>query len=155
MNRYSNRSRAVYDELHPELQLLMRTVLPIHDHSLIHGYRTRELHEAYQREGVTQVAYSGTKHRFWPSLAVDAIPYIPGADPWARDQILFFVGVVRGVAALLYEQGMMQYRIRLGADWDNDMDVSLRDTSFFDGPHIELIGAEESAEDRSRDSVFV
>lgn len=153
MNRYSENSRAVLETLHPELQLLMRRVLGIHDHSLLQGHRTEAEHlELMGRTPpVTTVSYSGTMHRFRPSLAVDAIPYIPGRDPWDRGQILFFIGVVKGVAELLFERGLMTHRIRIGADWDNDMDISQRDTTFFDGPHIELMDAEHTARDMAHE----
>lgn len=146
MNRYSERSLGVLEQLHPDLQVLMRTVLPVHDHSLICGHRTRAEHEALRAKSppVTTVPYEKTKHRFKPSIAVDAIPYIPGRDPWARDQILYFIGVVVGTAAFLYRQQRMEYEIRVGADWDRDNDISLLDTTFFDGPHIELVGVDES-----------
>ena len=151
-HRYSTRSLEVYETLHPDLQVLMSTVLEVHDHSLIQGHRTREEHEALLAKVpvVTTVTYSQTMHRFSPSLAVDAIPYIPGRDPWNKKQICYFVGIVVGTAAQLWEQGLMEYRIRVGIDWDRDNDVSLLDTSFWDGPHIELVGANHTGKDMSQ-----
>ena len=152
MNHYSRNSQAVLDTLHPDLKVLMRAVLQIHDHSLTQGHRTEAEHNALLEKSppVTTVPYSGTMHRFKPSLAVDAIPYIPGRDPWSHEQILYFIGVVVGVADMLLQRGEMAHRIRVGADWDSDNDISKLDTTFFDGPHIELVGAEAEARDQSK-----
>lgn len=151
-NRFSANSQAAFVTLHPDLQTLMLAVLAVHDCSLIQGHRTRAQHEELLTRvpAVTTVGYHQTMHRFYPSLAIDAIPYIPGRDQWDHQQILYFIGVVVGIASQLFEQGAMTHRIRVGADWDQDNDISQADTTFFDGPHIELVNAEDGVEDMSR-----
>jgi hypothetical protein len=38
---------------------------------------------------------------------------------------------------MLYEKGEISHKLRLGVDWDGDGDI--KEHSFFDGPHIELV----------------
>ena len=51
--------------------------------------------------------------------------------------MIYFAGFVKGLAAILFNNGVIKHEIKSGADWDNDSDIN--DTSFLDLPHFEII----------------
>ena len=74
-----------------------------------------------------------SKHNSFPSLAVDVAPYpINWSD---KERFYFFAGYVKATA------DQMKIKIRWGGDWDGDTKV--RDQTFMDLPHYELIETEE------------
>lgn len=141
MFRYSTISRARLDETHPELQLLFETVLEFFDHSIYCGHRGQEDQDAayFARPQRSKVRWPNGKHNSLPSMAVDAGPYFRDVDRWDREQCLVFGGFVMGVARMLFERGEMTYRVRWGGDWD--MDNNIKDQSFDDLVHFELVEA--------------
>jgi peptidoglycan L-alanyl-D-glutamate endopeptidase CwlK len=102
------------------------------DCSIICGHRSEEEQNKVFYDGKSKVQFPNSKHNSIPSMAVDVAPYINGKICWDKDQLYFFAGFVWGVAK---EMGI---NIRLGADWDGDGNI--KDQTFFDRPHFELIG---------------
>ena len=68
-------------------------------------------------------------------MAVDATPYPIDFTNIPRQT--YFIGFVLGVAKLLLAQGVIEYEMRSGLDWDGD--TYIRDTNFVDRPHFQII----------------
>lgn len=130
MPKFSAASESRLSTCHYKLQDLFNEVVKKYDCSVIEGYRSSERQEELYRQGKSKVQAGDSKHNFSPSLAVDVAPY--PIDWEDKNKFYHFVGYVRGVAS------QMGIEIRCGADWDGDFD--LKDQTFFDLPHFELIG---------------
>lgn len=132
MPDFSKRSNALLDGCHPDLGRLFREVVRHFDCTILPStLRTVEEQREFVRTGASKTMNS--KHLPTPehpySRAVDAVPY---PIDWSDAQrMLYFGGFVMGVAS------QMGIRVRWGHDWDGDTD--LRDQTFNDGPHFELI----------------
>lgn len=143
MAKWSSRSLAAYETLHPSLQLLCDKVLQIHDCSIVYGYRSKELQDKLHAEGKSKLKFPQSKHNTFPSEAVDLIPYVKGQDPYHLPLITHFAGIVLGVARELYNSAQMRYRIRWGGNWSTQPDNPsfteiLEQGRFFDAAHYEL-----------------
>ncbi|MFA6282423.1 MAG: M15 family peptidase, partial [Candidatus Omnitrophota bacterium] len=108
-----------------------------YDTTIVEGHRDATAQNKAFAEGKSKLKYPYSKHNKQPAEAVDAAPYIGGRINWKRDNLLLFAGYVLGTADHLYRIGVMSHRIRLGADWDKDKDVT--DETFRDEPHFEII----------------
>ena len=129
MPAFSERSLAHLNSCDPRLQALFTQVIKIVDCTILCGHRNEEDQNRVFLRGMSKLMFPKSKHNTLPSKAVDVVAYpIAWND---RERLYLFVGVVKGVAS------MMDIPIRSGLDWDNDFDV--KDQSFFDGPHFELI----------------
>lgn len=137
MNRFSETSKARLKTCHRDLQTLFAHIIQEVDCTIVCGHREKPEQDKAFAEGKSKLQYPNSKHNKIPSLAVDAAPYIKGQIDWSRDQGLYFVGYVKGVADRLYITGVISHRIRLGADFNQNGDID--DDKFFDGPHFELI----------------
>ncbi len=125
---------------HQDLRILFMIVVEGFDCSFIKGKRDEEEQEAAFAAGMTKVHYPDSKHNVEPfALAADVIPY--PVDWQDRDRFYFFGGYVKGIAFDLYMDGKMKHRIRWGGDWDGDTEI--KDQTFMDLPHFELIGVAE------------
>jgi len=140
MPRYGDKSLMVLDTLHPDLQLVFKTVLEMGvDHTLICGHRPKAEQDRAFAEGKSKVKFPDSKHNSLPSMAVDAMPWFktaPNIDWGHKPSIYHLAGIVKGVAATLYQQGKIGYLVRWGGDWDSDFDV--REKQWDDSPHYEL-----------------
>ena len=119
---YSPASLARLQTCHPLLQDLFHEVIKHTDCSIIFGYRNREEQEEAFNNGRSKAHYGQSNHNFYPSLAVDAMPYPINWEDMKG--IHHFAGVVKGIAAT------KKIPIRWGGEFKG----------FFDGPHYELIG---------------
>jgi len=130
--KFGRRSLHVRSELHHDLQHLVDTVIYIVDIKLLEGHRDKEEQEVCVRAGKSKVEFPNSKHNLVPSRAVDMAPYPIDWDD--RERFVYLAGIVKGVAAL------QRINIRWGGDWDNDND--LRDQTFNDLVHFELVNEE-------------
>jgi len=138
MNQFSEISKVRLRTCHQDLQLLMAHVLHGYDCTIVCGHRDMEAQDRAYDEGFSTKKYPNSKHNKIPSLAVDAAPYEKGYGiDWKPRQMAFFAGYVKGMADKLYQTGVISHRIRLGIDWDSDMDID--DQTFIDAPHFEII----------------
>ncbi len=132
---FSKRSREKLESAHPDLQRLFNEVIKIFDCTIIFGHRTEEEQEEQFRLGHTSLHYPRSKHNGEPSLAIDAVPYyanhIPHIDWEDWDKFYYFAGIVKGIAHGL------GIGIIFGGDWDGDNE--LKDQTWFDLPHYELL----------------
>jgi peptidoglycan L-alanyl-D-glutamate endopeptidase CwlK len=130
MKKYSERSKTQLATCHPELQRLFYKVLAYdYDHTILEGHRGQEAQDEAFRTGHSKLQFPYSRHNAEPSMAVDCAPYpIDWSDV---DRFYHFAGFVLGVAASL------NIKVRWGGDWD--MDMNLKDQTFFDLPHFELM----------------
>ena len=130
MYKFSKSSEEKLKQLHPDLQRLLREVIKHKDFTVIEGARTLERQKELLRTGKSKTLNS--KHipqSDGYSHAVDIIHYPIDWNDFNKNYM--FVGFVRGIAA------SMGIKIRCGADWDGDFNI--KDQSFHDLPHIELV----------------
>jgi hypothetical protein len=142
MNKWSNDSKEILNQLHPILRLLMNRVLQVVDVKLIDGLRDHVRQMEYMTEGKTKVAWPLSCHnrtsdesleRFEYDLS-DAVDVAPWPSLYSdREQMIYLAGVITGVAA---EIGI---KIRIGADWNGDGVLNNKKNDFFDSHHIELV----------------
>lgn len=154
MPSYSDKSRMELETCHSDLQILFNYVVNHYDCSIIYGNRAKQLQFELFKKGRKQledgswviedvkkvVTYKdgynkSSKHNFYPSKAVDAVPFpIVWSD---MRRMRMFVGFVLGVAQVLYDKGIIKHKIRSGADWDRDWDLD--DQRFNDVAHFEIV----------------
>ena len=141
MNSYGRSSRRVYGELHPDLQMVFKTVLRGMDHTLRVGYRGEGAQAKAFDSGNSKVQWPDSYHNRRPSMAVDASPY-PLPLNWGDDdrneyeKFRYFAFYVLGVADVLYTLGAISHQLEWGGDWDSDKDVT--DNNFNDLLHFQL-----------------
>ena len=133
MYRFSKRSEDNLWTCHDELIRLFNEVIKHADCSVLCGHRGQTMQDEYFHSGMSKKRWPFSRHNAVPSLAVDVAPYPIDWEDTRR--IYMFVGTVRGIAA------MKDIPIRVGADWDGDMQV--KDQNFHDTPHFEYIGEED------------
>jgi len=137
MNTFSENSKQRLETCHRDLRTLFGNVIQDFDCTIVCGHRDKPEQDKAFAEGKSKLQYPNSKHNSNPSMAVDAAPYIDGKINWTREQLLFFAGYVKSRADQLYKTGVISHRIRLGADFSGDNDVT--DEKFRDEPHFELI----------------
>lgn len=131
MPKFSKRSQTKLDTCHPDLKTLFTKVVETFDCTVLCGYRGEEEQNDAYDSGRSKVRYPDGKHNHNPSNAVDVAPY--PIDWNDKDRFYFFAGFVKGLAT------SMGIKIRWGGDWDGDND--LKDQTFFDLPHFELLSS--------------
>jgi len=125
---------------HPKLQELFREVIKYVDCRVICGHRGEAEQNAAFEAHRSMVRFPNSKHNSTPSMAIDVVPY---PVEWEKEnmnkvvygktlgRLYFFVGYVRATADRL------GVKVRCGADWDGDF--NLKDQTFDDLPHVELV----------------
>ena len=145
MSRWVKKSLEQYDTLHPDLQLFADEVLKIHDCSIFQGHRDEETQNKYYRNGTSHVRWPEGKHNRIPSDAIDLAPYLPGADPYDMERVLFFAGICMAVAKDLYDRNLISKKIKWGGSWSSNPEFPFMfdvikpngRKGFFDGIHFE------------------
>lgn len=129
MPEFSHSSQEKLDTCHADLQRLFNEVIKHYDCTILCGTRNKADQDAAFASGQSQLKFPNSKHNSLPSMAVDASPY---PIDW-NDKIKFyhFIGFVLGTAA------QMGIKIRSGSDWNQNN--NLKDESFRDLPHFELV----------------
>ena len=122
MPSYSAKSIERLKTCHPLLQELFLEVIKHRDCAILFGHRNRADQEEAFNNGRSKAHYGQSYHNYYPSLAVDAMPFPINWDDIKG--IHEFAGFVLGVAAA------KDIPVRWGGHFKN----------FFDGPHFELIG---------------
>ena len=136
--QFSIASAKKLNECHIDLQNLFSEVIKHYDCTILEGHRPQHLQDKYYAEKKSKTPWPKSKHNSMPSLAVDAMPYpITWPDhkspTYVKDlaKLYHFVGYVKATADHL------GIKIRCGADWDGDLDI--KDQTFDDLPHFELV----------------
>jgi peptidoglycan LD-endopeptidase CwlK len=128
MPSFSAKSKERLETCHPDLQKLFNEVVKHYDCSILCGYRSEEDQEEAVRNGFSKAPFPNSKHNYFPSLAVDVVPF--PIDWKDRGRFLHFAGFVLATAKQL------GIEIRCGADFNGDL--NFKNDSFFDAPHFEL-----------------
>lgn len=117
---------------HESIQEFVRHVSKKYPLMVVCGHRgEKEQNEAYEK-GQSKLKFPSSKHNVFPSLAVDLAPLKDGKIDWNDgSQWYHFAGYVQGVAETL------GIKVRWGGDWN--MNFNLKDQTFFDLPHFELV----------------
>ena len=113
----------------PRLQKVFNEVIKYFDCTVIEGHRGEEAQNKAFAEGKSKLKYPQGKHNKTPSLAADVLPY--PIDWNDTNRMRYFAGFVVGIAAT------MGIKIRWGGDWNQN--TELKDNSFNDLPHFELV----------------
>jgi peptidoglycan L-alanyl-D-glutamate endopeptidase CwlK len=137
MPKFSQISEDRLSSCHKDLKVLFRHVIQDYDCTIICGARNEEDQNKAFAEGKSKLQWPNSLHNRNPSWATDAAPYINGKIDWSSDNVLIFAGYVKGIADQLFRTGVMTHRIRIGADFNQNKDVT--DDNFKDKPHFELI----------------
>lgn len=133
MPTFGNASEAQLKTCHPLLQQVLREAILIFDFSVVEGYRGKVAQDAAYAKGFSKVRFPNGNHNKSPSLAADIAPYpIDWSEKrGAIERFVFMQGVVWACAERL------GIKVRLGLDWNRNLDM--RDETFRDYPHIELV----------------
>ncbi len=131
MYKFGNKSNSKLITADLRLVEIADMVIKIIDHSVLEGHRNEEKQGDMFHKNLSKLEWPNSKHNTMPSKAIDVAPYPIDWNDIARFTQL--VGAYKGVAL------MLGYEIRCGCDWDGDGDI--RDQSFMDYPHIEIVDA--------------
>ena len=128
MPKFSNNSMAKLLSCHPDLQLVMAEVVKHFDCTIVCGRRGKQEQEDAFKAGNSKAHFGQSPHNFFPSLAVDVVPY---PVEWQEtERMTYFAGFVMATAL---KHGV---ELKWGGDWDRDTHLS--DNRFNDFPHFEL-----------------
>jgi len=126
---FSKQSLANLKTCDKRLQKLFNEVIKHFDCSIIGGYRSNSEQEYFFKKGLTKLRGGESKHNLQPSQAVDVCPY---PIDWSNHKrYILLAGYVKGIAS------QMNIKIRWGGDWDSDN--IMKDQTFNDLPHFEII----------------
>ncbi len=143
-------STSQLETLHPDLRRVLERAIEVFDFSVVEGRRTIETQIGNLRRGVSKTIDSrhiprdedGVYQPTGLGEAADLTPYQKGVNPWPQPgdtrvtaekkarRFYFMQGVLYAIAR---QEGV---DIRLGVDWDTDLDFF--DQSFDDLGHVEL-----------------
>lgn len=129
MPKFSQRSKDRLKGVHPKLVDVLNTAIQHVDFTVLEGLRTVERQEELVADGKSKTMNS--KHLMQHDNFGHAVDVAPWPIDWNdRERFILLAGILRGIAI---SKG---FDLRLGVDWDGDLDV--KEHSFFDGPHLEL-----------------
>jgi len=126
---FSKQSLANLKTCDKRLQKLFNEVIKHFDCSIIGGYRSNSEQEYFFKKGLTKLRGGESKHNLQLSQAVDVCPY--PIDWNNHKRYILLAGYVKGIAS------QMNIKIRWGGDWDSDN--IMKDQTFNDLPHFEII----------------
>lgn len=135
MYKFSETSKDRLATCHPDLQRLFNEVIKRIDCTIIYGARSDYDQQKLFKEGKSKLdgVKNRSKHQTSKeqpfSLAVDAAPYPINWED--RSKFCYFAGIV------LAKADSLGIKIRWGGDWNCDND--LKNQTFFDLPHFELV----------------
>lgn len=138
---FSKTSNDRLNTCHRDLQIIMRTSIRISpiDFGIAEGHRPIKLQQQYFKEGKSKIDGINKigKHNVKPSMAGDIYLWINNQASWDAETLTYVMGHINAVAELLFEEGIIEHKIRWGGNWDMDGEI-LIDQSFDDRPHVEL-----------------
>lgn len=131
MYRFGNNSLEELSTADSRLQKIASVAIQVIDHSVIKGHRGKEEQNAAFDSGNSKLRWPDGKHNGLPSRALDIQVYPrPESDQALRESQLYLLGIYRGIGL------QMGIRLRTGADWDRDGEIT--DNSFDDFFHVEI-----------------
>ena len=129
MPSFGSASQARLATCDQRLQDVFNEVIKYFDCTVACGIRTKEDQDKAVAEGKSKTPYPQSKHDSNPSKAADVYPC--PVDFNDTNRMRYFAGFVMGIAA---SKGI---KLRWGGDWNQD--TQLKDNSFNDLPHFELV----------------
>ena len=129
MPSFGNASQARLATCDTRLQDVFNEVIKYFDCTVACGIRTKEDQDKAVAEGKSKTPYPQSKHNSNPSKAADVYPF--PVDFNDTNRMRYFAGFVMGIAA---SKGI---KLRWGGD--RNQDTQLKDNSFNDLPHFELV----------------
>lgn len=144
MSNYSKTSLERLSTCHPDLQIIFKEVIKYFDCTIACGFRNqKEQDDAFAR-GATEVKWPNGNHNKYPSMAVDAYPCPVELNATNQREkniyiylMSYFAGQVMAIARQLKVDGKISHNLRWGCDWDGDNNI--KEHSFLDFPHFELV----------------
>ena len=129
MTNLSDKSLELLKDCHPNIQKVVLTAAKSHNFVVTCSHRGKEAQDEAVRTGKSRTPFPTSKHNVLPSLAVDLAP---NPVDWAdRNRFIYLAGVIMGIAEVL------DIKMRWGGDFNRD--GNLKNDSFIDLPHFELI----------------
>jgi peptidoglycan L-alanyl-D-glutamate endopeptidase CwlK len=124
----SKRNLATCDH---QIQRLLNEAIKHVDFSVTCGNRGKKAQTEAYEDGFSSVEWPDSKHNDMPSMAADVAPYANGILWDDLEGFTLLAGIIKGISL------MLDIPIRIGVDWDGDLVV--KEHSFLDRPHIELV----------------
>lgn len=145
MPKFSKKSQALLDQIHPDLQLVLTCAIKYIDFTVLDStIRTKEQQAQYVKEGKSKTMDSKHLKKYLPeyekeySLAVDIMPYFskePHNDWNDLQEFCFLAGYILGIAKVLRSEGMIHSDIVWGGKWSKE---KIKENTFIDMPHFEI-----------------
>lgn len=130
MPSFGDRSKRNLETCDRRLQEVAYEAIKYRDFTVTEGHRGMEAQNAAFHAGLSKLKWDLSKHNQIPSKAVHFVPF---PIDWNDLDRFYFLG---GFVVAIGEK--VSITIRWGGDWD--MDGEIRDQTFDDLAHYELIG---------------
>jgi peptidoglycan L-alanyl-D-glutamate endopeptidase CwlK len=133
MPKFSKKSKEALATCDERLQKVLNFAIKYYDFSVLEGHRSKEKQNEYFYQGKSKLKFPNSKHNSLPSKAVDIAPWQKGIgiDWQDKDRFTILANRIIGIALA------MGIELRWGGDFNNNM--STKDSTFFDGPHLEIV----------------
>lgn len=128
MPTFSETSKKLLATCHPDIQKVLNEAIKHVDFVVTCGHRGEADQNKAVAEGKSKTPWPTSKHNSVPSMAVDVAPY--PIDWNDAEAFTLLSGIIYGIGVT------MGIKLRLGIDWDGNL--SVREHSFKDRPHLEL-----------------
>lgn len=76
------------------------------------------------------------EHNHFPSRAFDIYAWVNGRVSWEREHLVYLAGVIMATAQRLYNEGIIDFTLVWGGNWDGDGQI-ISDQTFIDLPHFQ------------------
>lgn len=145
MPAFSNKSKMMLEECHPDLQKVLNEAIKYIDFTIVEGARTEEQQLKYYMTGKSKTMNSKhlpeyiKEYKKEYSRAVDIIPYFtttPHNDWNDREEFCILAGYILGIAKMLKSRGEIKSEIRWGGKWSQER---IKENTFVDMPHFEIV----------------
>lgn len=131
MPKFGKASKMNLATCDPKIQRLLNEAIKHVDFSVTCGHRNEQNQTEAYDAGFSEVQWPGSEHNDNPSKAADIAPYANGILWGDLEGFTLLSGIIKGISL------MLDIPIRIGIDWDGDLVV--KEHSFKDRPHIELL----------------
>lgn len=146
MPKFSNKSKMMLEECHPDLQKVLNEAIKYIDFTIVEGARTEEQQLKYYATGKSKTMNSKhlpeyvKEYKKEYSHAIDIVPYFSNPKQhidWAdREEFCVLAGFILGIAKMLKAKGEIKSEIRWGGKWSKER---INENSFVDMPHFEIL----------------
>lgn len=136
--KFSQASETKLSTVEEPLRLVARKALAygVIDATITEGVRDKERQDMLFKTGKSKVKWPNSKHNIQEpgglAKAIDAPPFVNGAQSWNSNHCLVWAGLMLAAAAEL------KIKIKWGGNWDMDGEP-VTDQKFQDLVHFELV----------------